>query len=160
MTTQAYEFSISTDFSLPQYYIPLLLLLEFQQFVCFCVKVLIFWPIFFVHRIKLNQKRKVWESEIKTKLKDDLDAQKLELETNLLQHWQPILNDLEIDQENRKIMYKSKYACNLLYVLAVRLYPVEQWFLIMWKDCNPYIEYRHCNFCNEMFTPGEHVHCS
>ena len=25
---------------------------------------------------------------------------------------------------------------------------------------NPYIQYRHCNFCNEMFFPGEKVSCS
>ena len=31
--------------------------------------------------------------------------------------------------------------------------------MLMWHDQNPYIEYRHCNFCNEMFMPGEYVYC-
>ena len=56
-------------------------------------------------------------------------------------------------------MYPAKYLNYLFYLLAVWLYPVEQWFLLMWHDQNPYIEYRHCNFCNEMFMPGEYVYC-
>ena len=57
-------------------------------------------------------------------------------------------------------MYPAKYTCMLHYIIMMRLYPVEQWILLMWHDYNPYIEYRHCNFCNEMFTPGENVHCN
>lgn len=57
-------------------------------------------------------------------------------------------------------MYPAKYACHLFYVLALKTYPVEQWFHLMWSDQNPYIDNRHCNFCNEMFYLGEKLTCS
>lgn len=129
IATQVYRTAVTSEFTLPQWYIPLLLMLEFSRYVIFVLKICTFWPVYGVYRIRYR------DAEL------DID------------------HDLELDKECRKIMYPAKYLNYLFYLMAVNFYPAEQWLLLMWCDHNPYIEYRHCNFCNEMFMPGEHVYC-
>ena len=54
VTTQFYRKVFTDALAVPSWYIPLLFLLEFQKLACFFVKLMFFWPVFFVHRVLMH----------------------------------------------------------------------------------------------------------
>lgn len=51
VTTQFYRKIFTDALAVPNWYIALLFLLEFQKLACFAIKLIFFWPVFFVHRL-------------------------------------------------------------------------------------------------------------
>lgn len=109
-------------------------------------------------RIKKKEKLENVEAESHHTIKSHNTFKSHEKREILGSIYKSVSRDMELDQDNRKIFFKQKYPFYCLFVLAKRLYPVEQFFHLMYNDYNPYVAYRHCCFCNESFTPGEPVH--
>ncbi len=51
VTTQFYRKIFTDALAVPNWYIALLFLLEFQKLACFAIKLIFFWPVFLVHRL-------------------------------------------------------------------------------------------------------------
>jgi hypothetical protein len=81
---------------MPQWYIPLLLLLEMQQIVLFVIKVVAFWPVFGIHRFRAAKMHKLWVEETKSRAANQYQAS-IEIEIGKDNPLLPILDDLEID---------------------------------------------------------------
>ena len=50
-----------------------------------------------------------------------------------------------------KLFLKSNYISECSLNLHQRLYPILQWFSLMYYDCNKYIVYQPCEYCGERF---------
>jgi hypothetical protein len=73
----------------------------------------------------MNKNYRAWVKKVHQQNKDDPKSAEAIIEAEKSKHWITVLEDLEIDQENRKVMYPAKYLNQFHYVFMLKFYPVE-----------------------------------